>query len=183
MGVDTSENFVIRKDTVDILLLMLKNIIPELAIAYIVMKLYDGEWGLFWWVIAAMNGFYILMWAINTMITEISFRLYFRKRFADIAFSEFERLHFPAIMPGIIAIESPENIYAELAYNENYPCDIRIKCAAYSVEYNNLNSSASYLAIKRINQSHRDALTRYSNKYPNYIIKDGSSKYSQEYLS
>jgi len=169
---DNGDSFVIKKETVDLLLSIFIGAIPQPLIAYTVMKMNDEGWSLFWWVIAAINGFYLLMWIINTVIVEVFFKLYFKTRLVETAYKQLDAFKFPSLTIKSIENINPEDFYYELYEDESLQCNVRIRAAIFYNEYRALTATGSFLAARRMNKAHREAMIRYANKYPERIYGD-----------
>lgn len=169
--VDVSDHFVIKKETVDFIVVLLLGNIPQPLIAYLVMKFTDDLWPTFWWTILAMNGFYFVMWLLNAIIMTIAFKLYFSKRLSDHVYNQLVHFKFPAIMENALQYNDAESIYYEIANEMNYlPCNIRIRATSFYCEF--INISPGIIAKSRLNKGHIAALKRYAKDYPDVIYDE-----------
>lgn len=139
---DTSDSYSIKKENVDYIVVFISSLIPQPLIAYVVMKVLNESWGAFWYTILAINGFQFVMWAVNTFITTIMYKMYFRKRLVENVYIELERMKFPTAIyyPGK---GDSDTYYYEIAYDSDIPCNIRMKAAAFYNEFNRLLAVSS----------------------------------------
>jgi hypothetical protein len=154
----------IDKEIVDWAILIGSSFIPQIAIAYLAKEFIgNGTWAVFWWSIAAMNGFYFIMWLFNTTVTSIMFKFYFKQRLSDRTYKDLVACDFPD--PARLQEDMDYNIecdaedyYYEVWKAENFPCNLRVEAMA---QYMSIVKIKGFFALKRMRKAHRDALDRY----------------------
>jgi len=172
-----SESYSIKKVNVDYIIFFISSLIPQPLIAYVVMKVLDESWGAFWYAILAINGLQFVLWIVTTLITTIMYKIYFRKRLIENIYFELVRMKFPSDIyhPGK---GDSDNYYFEIANDDDIPCNIRLKAAAFYNEFNVAN--LGILARMRLSESHDEAIARYFNDHPNISV---STYYEDQLVS
>lgn len=164
---DTSDSYSIKKENVDYIVVFISSLTPQPIIAYVVMKVLNESWDAFWYTILAINGFYFVMWTVNTFITTIMYRIYFRKRLVENVYIELERMKFPTAnyYPGK---GDSNTYYYDIAYDSDIPCNIRMKAAAFYNEFNTVGFGI--LAKMRLSKVHEEAIAKYFKDHPNISV-------------
>jgi hypothetical protein len=177
--VDASDHFIIKKETVDFIVVLLLGNIPQPLIAYLVMRFTDNQWGSFWWTILAINVFYFVMWLLNTIATAITFKLYFFKRLSDRVYNQLAHFKFPTITESALQYSDAESIYYEIANEMDYlPCIIRIRATSFYCEFT--MACSGIIANTRLNKVHIAALKRYTEDYPDVIYSETDINTAQD---
>lgn len=170
-GMDTKDYFVIHKETVDFVIVILVSLIPPVIIAGVAAIIIDEGWKYFWWGIAVINIFYFVMWLSRTVVNLVLYKIYFHKRAVEKIFNGLEKDEFPALPEGSFPIDdmTSEDVYLEYMACDSLPCNVRIKSAIYWFEYSSLKSKGSLLNMWSLNKAHRAALRKYAAKYPDRV--------------
>jgi len=157
----------VKKETVDYIVFFASSLIPQPLIAYIVMKVLNEDWGVFWYTIVAINVFQLIMWTVNTLITALMFKIYFKNRLVENVYNELIEYNFPTsdFNPGK---GNSDTYYFEIATDSDIPCNIRIKATTYYNEFNAIG--VGILANRRIHNIHEEALAKYFKDYPNISV-------------
>lgn len=166
--IDTSDNFMIKKETIDFIVLMLAGFIPQPLVAYIAMEMTNEKWRFFWWVILAINALYFIMWLSRTLISSLTYKYYFKKRLVETVYKQLAHFKFPTIPKNALDYNNAEDIYYEMANEmEQLPCNIRIRATAFYCEFKQLGTS--FIIHGRYNKAHMEALKKYSEDYPSIV--------------
>jgi len=127
--------------------------LPDLAIAWAVMKLTDDHTATFWWTLAAIWGVGLLYSIKGLIAASLLFRLIGRRRLTDAAANFLSANNFPAR-------EGREDIdgYLErIADDERQSVDIRLLATAEAAKLELLESQA-ILPVLRVRKAYDAAL-------------------------
>ncbi len=155
--------YTIKKETVDWVVMLLSAMIPQSFLAYVVMRVLDEDWATFWYVILAINVFQFILWLVNTLVSTVVFRLYYKRRLVETVYDDLVQLKFPTD-DFFLGPDDPDLYYHDVAINDLIPVAIRLKSVAY---YNELCSiHTGFLAKLRLQKVHREVLSKYFIERP-----------------
>lgn len=160
---ESSDCYTIKKETVDWVVMLFSAMIPQPFLAYIVMKVLDEGWAAFWYTVLAINIFQFILWLVNTLVSTVVFRLYYKRRLVETVYADLVRLKFPTD-EFFMGPDNPDLYYQDVAINDLIPATIRMKSVAY---YNELCSiHTGFLAKMRFQNVHYEALSKYFIEHP-----------------
>lgn len=164
---ESSDCYIVKKETVDWIIMFLSAMIPQPFLSYIVMKVLDEGWTIFWYTILAINVFQFILWSANTLVSTVIFKLYSKRRLVETVYADLVRLKFPTD-DFFTGPADPDIYYYDVAINDLIPANIRMKAVAY---YNEICSiHIGLLGKLRFKKVHGEALSKYFMEHPGITV-------------
>jgi hypothetical protein len=132
-------------------------LLPDALIAYVVMKLTNGEWSTFVWVWLAIQAIYILYWVKTALWASIIWHVWRRHRAASEALEVLRLCEFPKPDTGE---NDAGGFLARVRDDEEQPVAVRLRAAEWAAAVHAASSHGMQASLQ-LGQAWRDALVAY----------------------
>jgi hypothetical protein len=144
-----------RRDQIVVALL---GFIPDAAVAYVAMKLTDGEWSTFWWVWIAIQVLYLFNWTKRAVWSSLLWRLGLRRRAAAEALAALRASGLPRPNEDDRDVD---HYLARLIDDDEQPVAVRVKAAEWRAVLEEVAQRGLQQALQA-GQAWEDAFAAYS---------------------
>ncbi len=103
-------------------------LLPELGVAYLLMKLFNEGWDIYWIIFFSIQAFYFIRWLLRTVISKLMFETVYKSKFINSYYEKLVQNRFPD--PFEIYHEDIENYFEEIVCNESIKAETRISAAS-----------------------------------------------------
>jgi hypothetical protein len=147
--------------------------VPDLIVAWAVMRLTDNEWSSFWITLVALQAIYFFFWFKQALWSWLLFWIIGKWQMARYLENFFIESRFPP--PDEYTIDL-EDYFSGMVANEELDCDVRIRAAFENGTCNRMKVSQRYSMVMQINSASKIALKRYAKLAARFNVSPATER-------
>ena len=144
-------------------------LIPEVALSYFLMQLFNEGWSFFWLVYIGIQGFYFIVWIFRSLISWLLYKLIGKKQLIEKFYETLVSREYPD--PHTYYSGDAMNYFEEVVYEPDGKIETRINAATLMTEHQTLKGVGQLQFAYRIERAAREAIQMYMRK--NFSGTDG----------
>ncbi len=138
------------KDITGFIIAFVGGLIPELTLAYIVMKLTDEGWSIFLLTYIAIQLFYLIVWFFRSIVNTLFFRAFFKRQMVKGIYETLIKHRYPIGDYVIYDKADVERYFEDIAYEPQLQAETRIHAGSICTRFNLLREMGKYQGFLRI---------------------------------
>jgi hypothetical protein len=85
-----------KKEITSYVITFVGGLIPELTLAYIIMRITDEGWWMFWLTYLAIQLFYLIVWFFRSIVNTLFFRAFFKRQMVKSIYESLVKRQYPS---------------------------------------------------------------------------------------
>lgn len=163
-------------------------LIPELTLAYIVIRLTNEGWWVFWLTYIAIQVFYLIVWFFRSIVNSLLFRVYFKRQMIKDIFEGLVKWRYPIEDYVIYDKAVVERYFEDIVYEPQIQAETRINAGAVCTRLNVLRELGNYQGFLRVRKAAFEAVKNYFMKKderidPQRVVNFSTIKSTEELSS
>jgi hypothetical protein len=133
--------------------------VPDLLVAWAVMRLTDNEWSSFWITLVALQAIYFFLWFKQALWGWLLFWIVGKRQSAPYLENFFIENRFPP--PDEYTLDLDDYL-SGITFNEELDCNTRIRAAYENGALDGMKISRRYSMVMQLNSASKIAFRRYA---------------------
>jgi hypothetical protein len=149
------------KDITGFIIAFVGGLIPELTLSYIVMKLTDEGWSVFWLTYIAIQLFYLIVWFFRSIVNTLFFRVFWKRQMVKDLYEQLINYRYP--IEGYFIYDKADVVryFEDIAFEPRLQAETRINAGGIYTGFDIMRSVGNFQALFRVRKVAFEAVKEY----------------------